>query len=610
MNVRPAEMSARLLVVDDTVAIHEDFRKILCLGAPPPADLNAIETELFGEPALEAGPQPEFRIDSAYQGREALALVRQAGAEASPYAVAFVDVRMPPGWDGIETIEKLWAVDPALEIVLCTAYSDHSWRQIVKRLGCTDQLVVLKKPFEPTEVRQLALALSVKWRLKREQAARQSRLEEACRLRNIELEEQNRRLEETIREHELTLRDLVASNEVRGEQARVLGILLDVSQRLVDAQDVPAVIRHIVAATARLTGCRRISVMLPDAQGQHLVIAGGIGLSEELRRTVRVPVGGAIAGKVFATGTAIVVNARGDERLTSPEYDSRFFVSVPLLSRALVASEHVVGVLNITEREGGQPFLPRELGHIETICNMAAAAIHGIQARDARDAARDSIVTALATLVEYRDGTTGRHLDRVTGYSVLLADAMREVERFRREITDTFVSDLRRAVPLHDIGKVAIPDQILGKRGRLGADEMNVMQRHTRIGERVIRATEESVPGAHFLRLAADIARSHHERFDGTGYPEGLAGDAIPLAARIVALADVYDALTSKRPYKEAYPHEKAAAIIEEGRGTQFDPDVVDAFLRRQAEFRKLAARLADEDADAVDRLLPELVGA
>jgi putative two-component system response regulator len=157
---------------------------------------------------------------------------------------------------------------------------------------------------------------------------------------------------------------------------------------------------------------------------------------------------------------------------------------------------------------------------------------------------------------------------------------------------------------------VAIPDQILGKRGRLCAEEMNVMQRHTRIGERVIRATEESVPGAHFLRLAADIARSHHERFDGTGYPEGLAGDAIPLAARIVALADVYDALTSKRPYKEAFPHEKAAAIIEEGRGTQFDPDVVDAFCRRQAEFRKLAARLADEDADALDRLVPELVGA
>ena len=141
------------------------------------------------------------------------------------------------------------------------------------------------------------------------------------------------------------------------------------------------------------------------------------------------------------------------------------------------------------------------------------------------------------------------------------------------------------AALLHDIGKVGIPDQILTKPGELTRDEFELMKRHTTIGSRTLESVMEKYPGVRFLEIARDIAATHHERYDGTGYPAGLKGDGIPLCGRIVALADVYDALTSKRCYKQAFNHAKARSIILEESGKQFDPDVVDAFLATEDEF-------------------------
>jgi len=184
--------SFRLLVVDDLAAIHDDFRKIL-VAARPPTALHATAAALFGtNPA--AVPPADFTVDSAYQGEEALRLVEQAIAADRPYAMAFVDVRMPPGWDGLETIRHLWAVDPALQIVLCTAYSDHTWNETTRALGLNANLIILKKPFDNTEVLQLAHALTRKWQLARENAARLATLDELVRVRTEEL----RRAEETF----------------------------------------------------------------------------------------------------------------------------------------------------------------------------------------------------------------------------------------------------------------------------------------------------------------------------------------------------------------------------------------------------------------------------
>ena len=157
-------LSIRTLIIDDNPAIHEDMRKIL-IPAEVDDVVGDLEADLFGE--TRAKPLPQYRLDSAFQGKEGLALVQQSLREGDPYAVAFIDVRMPPGWDGIETVERIWREYPELQVVLCTAYSDHSWAEISDRLGSTDNLLILKKPFDPIELHQMANALSRKWSLQR-----------------------------------------------------------------------------------------------------------------------------------------------------------------------------------------------------------------------------------------------------------------------------------------------------------------------------------------------------------------------------------------------------------------------------------------------------------
>src|SRR5213593_267252 len=157
----------RILVIDDNRAIHDDFRKILAANCTGPSALEAFESALFGADSLN-NILPRFEIDSAYQGLEGLERVKQARSEHRPYAMAFVDVRMPPGWDGIETTARIWEVDPELQIVICTAFSDYSWAEMTNKLGHSNQLLILKKPFDKIEALQMAHALTEKWSLARE----------------------------------------------------------------------------------------------------------------------------------------------------------------------------------------------------------------------------------------------------------------------------------------------------------------------------------------------------------------------------------------------------------------------------------------------------------
>ncbi len=200
-------------------------------------------------------------------------------------------------------------------------------------------------------------------------------------------------------------------------------------------------------------------------------------------------------------------------------------------------------------------------------------------------AARHSLIIGLAKLAESRDTDTGEHLERICTYSDLLAHQLRETHA---EITDAWIDNLRLASSLHDIGKVGIPDTVLLKPGRLTAEERAVMERHPAIGADTLLTVRERLGEDALLDVSLQVARSHHERWDGKGYPDKLAGVQIPLAARIVALADVYDALTSVRVYKPAMTHAEACAIIREGRGSHFDPAIVDAFERVEGEFAQV----------------------
>jgi PAS domain S-box-containing protein len=195
----PSAAPLRLLIVDDNPAIHDDFRKILTSAPPRKRELDALEAALFGQPEAARGPTTDFQIDTAYQGREALERVEHALALGRPYALAFVDVRMPPGWDGVETIEQLWKADPALQVVICTAYSDYSWEKMSARLGLNDNLVILKKPFDNLEVLQLAHALTRKWELTQQAQLRVEQLDDLVRQRTAELRRSEERFATAFR---------------------------------------------------------------------------------------------------------------------------------------------------------------------------------------------------------------------------------------------------------------------------------------------------------------------------------------------------------------------------------------------------------------------------
>jgi putative two-component system response regulator len=204
---------------------------------------------------------------------------------------------------------------------------------------------------------------------------------------------------------------------------------------------------------------------------------------------------------------------------------------------------------------------------------------------------RDLVIFALAKLAEFRDKDTGTHLERMREYSRILADELSRWPKYESVIDGDYVQLIYLTSPLHDIGKVGVPDSVLLKPARLTPEEFEVMKEHTLIGGDTLRAVAEGTPTAQFLVMAQDIAMTHHERFDGRGYPNGLAGGQIPLCGRIVALADVYDALRSKRVYKSAFTHETARSTIVQESGKQFDPDIVQAFLNREAEFIAVANR-------------------
>lgn len=205
-----------------------------------------------------------------------------------------------------------------------------------------------------------------------------------------------------------------------------------------------------------------------------------------------------------------------------------------------------------------------------------------------------STIFALAKLAESRDDDTGKHIERTQTFCRVLAMKLAENPRYAGEIDDVYVENIFCAAPLHDIGKVGIPDSVLLKPGKLTPVEFDLMKSHSLIGARTLCAVREQYPRNAFLEMGIAIARSHHEKWDGSGYPDGLKGEDIPLSARIMAVADVYDALRSKRVYKDAFSHEKARDILMEGSGQHFDPASIEAFKNVEVEFAAIRQCMDD----------------
>jgi putative two-component system response regulator len=240
---------------------------------------------------------------------------------------------------------------------------------------------------------------------------------------------------------------------------------------------------------------------------------------------------------------------------------------------------------------GADEFLPKPLDPTELDLRVTMGA------RILSSEYHQIAIFTLAKLAESRDPETGLHLDRIREYSKLLGINLTKQKKFADILPYSDIEIIYHTSVLHDIGKVGIPDTILLKPGTLDKAEFEIMKTHTIIGGKTLGQALAQYPDAQFLEVARNIAFWHHERYDGSGYPHGLSGEDIPLCARIVALADVYDALTSKRPYKKAYPHEAAREIILEKRGRHFDPDIVDCFFETDTAFAEISTRLASMDS-------------
>jgi putative two-component system response regulator len=258
------------------------------------------------------------------------------------------------------------------------------------------------------------------------------------------------------------------------------------------------------------------------------------------------------------------------------------YVYIIMLTRHYSAAEAIKGL-----SAGADDFMSKPVGAAELAVRLRTAErILSLETRDVT-------LFAMAKLAESRDPETGTHLERVRNYCRCLADYMRQNPVEDHAVDGSFVNLIYLTSPLHDIGKIGIPDSILLKPGRLSDREFEIMKAHTTLGADTLDAALREYPDATFLQMARDIAAAHLERFDGAGYPLGLASGSIPLSARIMAVADVYDALTSKRVYKNAYSHEVANSIMLEESGTHFDPVVMDAFKACESQFVAIRERAA-----------------
>jgi response regulator RpfG family c-di-GMP phosphodiesterase len=493
-----------------------------------------------------------YEVIEAVDGREAIDLARAHNPD-----VILMDVMMP-GMNGLDATRMLKhnAKTRHIPIILLTAKGGSE--EVIEGLEAGADEYVTK----PIHVAELLARVRAMARLK-------SALDRAEQLTT-------------------KLSDLV------DEQTDRLQLLYEFATRLSGRDSLNDALESAVRAAARATNSGRVSIMLPDETGQSLTIAHSIGIDPEIVHRVVVPMGARISGRVFTENTLVVIDSQKDLGELGHEYVSRAFVSLPIVSTSMRTESGPVGVLNVTDRLDGKRYTPEEIDCLRSIADTAAVAIQNHLRRIELDQSRDATIIALAKLAESRDACTGNHLERVQHYCRILGNRLSQAGPYRDQVTPQFISDLIRSAPLHDIGKVALPDAVLLKPGKLSAEEYARVKEHARIGADTLRAVAKTVRSHPFLQMGVDVAQSHHEKFDGSGYPDGLVGQDIPLSARIVAVADAYDAITTVRPYKQAVSHEEAVRRIREGKGRHFDPAIVNAFEQCLGEIDSIRQKLAD----------------
>lgn len=385
---------------------------------------------------------------------------------------------------------------------------------------------------------------------------------------------------------------------LKAEELGNLAAVVAIAEILNGSQDLDTVLRESMDLALRTFGAQRGFLVLASEEGQSRVaVARGMD-----RETLEGGFSRTVVAKVLASGEPLLTyNASLDERLAD-SHSVKMQNARSIMCAPLQTPEKRVGVLYLDNLFTEGMFTQTQLELLRIIAGLAASAIeriryftalaekteHLVQAFRELDRVHQDLlhsyedtVLRLSIAAEYRDEETWAHIQRVSRYCALLAR--------RAGLPDDFVEQMQVASPLHDIGKIGIADAILRKPGRYTPDEFTAMKQHTLIGAKILAGSRSAL-----IQLGEEIARTHHERWDGSGYPYGLRGDDIPLSGRIVAIVDVFDALTTERCYKRAYSPEEALAMIVEGRGTHFDPALVDCFVEALPEVLAIRAQFSE----------------
>jgi putative nucleotidyltransferase with HDIG domain len=457
-------------------------------------------------------------------GEEALQLFK-----AGEFDCAFLDLKMP-GMNGVELLARLKEIEPTLPVVIMTGYPSLDVAIDTMRQGASDFLI---KPINPKQVK---LTLE---RVVREHRLLSENLRLSERLRNQQkIEQLNRELESKVREQQIINKISEAVDRLQSSEAIYQG-MADLACQHLEAQ--------------------MAVVMLMDRENKDLMVIAGHGLDNSLLGQPAARVGQWVVGRVAAEGLMEVGENR-EERPVAPSLrDIKQFLCLPIKLRG-----RVFGVLLVADKKDGQPFQSSDIFLANFLLDKVALAVENTALYESMVSNLHSTLSALVGAMEAKDSYTRQHSWRVTNLSVATAKLM--------GLGSEALESLRFAAYLHDIGKIGIKDNILSKNGRLTAAEYEEIKRHPVIGEAIIRD----------LNLSPDetgVIRYHHERWDGKGYPDGLGGEEIPLLARVVAVADAYDAMTSDRHYRQARDRQNAIDELLRCSGSQFDPQVVSSFV-------------------------------
>lgn len=374
------------------------------------------------------------------------------------------------------------------------------------------------------------------------------------------------------------------------------GYMEDLILRMSMARDISEIISIVRSGARHLLGADGITFILREGDECSYVAEDAIA---PLWQGQRFPLTRSMAGAAILTQETIIVeNVDTDPRVPAGAYAGKFVKSLVI---APVRHTDKVGAIGAYWARAQRPS-GYSVQNLQRIANAASMAMTNValikslaEAREESQRARDAMVLTMASLAETRHHETGNHIRRTQHYVRALAEAARGQPRYATRLSDELVDLLYKSAPLHDIGKVGIPDRILLKPGRLDNAEYEVMKTHAEIGRAAISVAESHIgTSTPFLTLAKEIAYTHHEWWDGSGYPQGLKGEEIPISGRIMAIADVYDALVSERNYKTAMSHQEAVDLIVSESGTHFNPDLIEVFIGVAPVFDSIHQQFAD----------------